>query len=135
MIQKSLQLVALASTFVVSASGFASAQMSSGAATVSMRAIVPVVCRVGFTAGGPADALGVASQLCNNPTGYTLHALATGDVDGAVLIIDGQRIPLIEGEKVLIEDSAFPANKATVIGYDPGANSDGGDLTLLIEAN
>lgn len=100
-----------------------------------MRATVPLVCRVGFTPAGSADLLGVASQLCNNPTGYTLHALATGDVDGAFVIVDNRRIALTPGEEVLILASDGPARKDSSIGYEPNQDSEGGNLTLRIEAN
>lgn len=135
MVKKSIQILMIASPFVLSVSGYATAQVSTGSTTVSMRAVVPIVCRVGFTAGGTDDVLGVASQLCNSADGYTLHALATGDVSGAALIVEGRRIPLSPGQEVLIEHANGPVSKSTTIGYDAGDNSEGGNLTLRIEAN
>lgn len=135
MFRKPLQILSISAIFVVSASSYAAAQMNSGSATISMRAVVPLVCRVGFTAGGDESALGVATQLCNNPNGNSLYALATGDVSGANLIVEGRRIALSPGEEVLIESTSGPVRKSTVIGYDPGRSSEGGNLTLRIEAN
>lgn len=100
-----------------------------------MRATVPLVCRVSFTASGDQDTLGLASQFCNSPDGYTLYASATGDVDGAELIINNSRVPLVEGEEVAILQSNAPARKTSVIGYEPSQDSTGGNLTLRIEAN
>lgn len=109
--------------------------MGNALSNVSMRAVVPLVCKVGFSVTGDGTALGVASQLCNNPNGYTLHALATGDVDGAFLVVDGARIALQSGREVTIGQSSGPARKLTPVGYEPGDGSEGGNLELRIEAN
>lgn len=135
MFHKSVQLLTCATIVGLLASSYASAQMGDSSATVSMRATVPLVCRVGFTPAGSGELLGVASQLCNNPTGYTLHALATGDVDGAFVIVDNRRIALIPGQEVLILASDVPARKDTLVRYEANEDSEGGNLTLRIEAN
>ena len=135
MFRNSLRLLTCASIIGLLSSGYASAQMGSASSTVSMRAVVPLVCKVGFTPTGDNETLGVASQLCNNPTGYTLHALATGDVSGAYLVVGNNRVALVPGQEVLIEQSEGPARKSTAIGYEAGAGRDGGNLKLRIEAN
>jgi hypothetical protein len=135
MFVKSVQILTCASIVGLLASGYAGAQVGSASTSVSMRATVPLVCRVSFTPGTSPNLLGIASQLCNNPTGYTLHALATGDVDGAFVIVDNRRIALIPGQEVLILASDGPARKDTLIGYEPSEGSEGGNLTLRIEAN
>jgi hypothetical protein len=134
MISKSAQILTLATVTGLLASGYATAQMGSASASVSMRAVVPLVCRVGFTPSTEPNVLGEASQLCNDADGYTLYALATGDVNNASLSINGTRVPLVAGREVVIEEADHPVSKKNTIGYDPGENSSGGNLTLRIEA-
>jgi hypothetical protein len=131
---KSVHILTCASILGLLASGYAGAQAGGASTNVSMRATVPLVCRVSFAPAGSPDLLGIASQLCNSPKGYTLNALAMGDVDGAFVIVDNRRIALIPGQEVLILASDGPARKDTVIGYEPSEESEGGSLTLRIEA-
>jgi hypothetical protein len=88
-----------------------------------MRATLPLVCRVGFPPADTAELLGIASQLCNNPTGHTLHALQTGDIDGAFFIIDNQKIAMTPGQEILLLSSSCPARIDSRVRFEPGASA------------
>lgn len=110
------------------------------APAMSLEAYVPVACSVGFSsdvsqfdASGRAS-LGTTSETCNSGLGYRLYGRATGDVDGASLIVDGRRVDLAAGREVLLVDETGAGSIARDIDYYAQTLSDGGSLQLRIEA-
>jgi hypothetical protein len=117
-------------------SGFDSASQ-----TVSVRAEVPLSCRVSLQGGsGEFNGAGVASlgstsEFCNSALGYQIFARAEGNVSGARIIVDGRSFPLTAGAEFAVASSNGPAVTSRAIEYDAGDTDGGGRLTLRIQAN
>jgi hypothetical protein len=132
-----LKLVLVAPALMIA---FASAAGFSKAPSLSLEAYVPVACSVGFSSS-PSQfdsrgrtSLGTTSETCNSGLGYRLYARATGDVDGASLIVDGRQVDLAPGREVLLVDEVGAGAIARNIDYYTQTLSDGGNLQLRIEA-
>jgi hypothetical protein len=126
--------------FVVGGVGLLSA-FNSASQSVSVRAVVPLQCRVSLdVSSGQFDETGVArlgstDEFCNSAFGYRIFARAEGAVDGASIIVDGRKYPLTSGSEFAIVNSQGPAVTSRAISYDAGITEGGGRLTLRIEAN
>lgn len=110
--------------------------------TISVRAEVPLNCRVSLDGGtGDFNASGVAklgstNEFCNSAQGYRIFARADGAAAGASIIVDGRSYALTSGGgEFQIVASQGPAMTSRVINYDAGSSDGGGRLTLRIEAN
>lgn len=125
--------------FVLSGVGMVSA-FDSNTQTISVRAEVPLNCRVSLQGGtgqfngAGVTQLGSTNEFCNAAGGYQILARAQGTVDGASISIDGKSFPLISGAEFLIVNSQGPASTSRAISYDMGTSDGGGSLTLRIEA-
>ncbi len=135
MFTKSAQVISLASALTVLTAGYAYAQINARSASVSMRGEVPLVCRVAFTPLPGNATQGETVEFCNNAAGYTLFARATGNANGAALIVNGVPIPLISGQDVAIGGATGPAQKTSSISIDPSQANQLQSLTLRIQAN
>jgi hypothetical protein len=127
-------------TLVALGVGLTSA-FNSASQTVSVRAEVPLSCRVSLQ-GGTGEfngagiaALGSTSEFCNSANGYQIFARAEGNVDGARIIVDNRTYPLVSGAEFAVVSSNGPAVTSRAIGYDAGNTDGGGRLTLRIQAN
>ena len=78
--------------------------------------IVRTVCRMEFSGyqspriNGIVD-FGTVMQLCNNRQGYRVVMQHPTNMGGATFVLDGQAIPLSNGNETVIVDSARPAFK------------------------
>jgi hypothetical protein len=127
-------------TLVVLGVGLISA-FDQASQTVSVRAEVPLSCRVSLQGGnGEFNGAGVAvlgstNEFCNSANGYQIFARAEGNVDGARIIVDGRTYALASGAEFAVVNSSGPAVTSRSIGYDAGDTDGGGRLTLRILAN
>jgi hypothetical protein len=126
-------------TLIVVGVGLVSA-FDSASQSVSVRAEVPLSCRVSLQ-GGTGEfnttgvaALGSTSEFCNSANGYQIFARAEGNVDGARIIVDNRSFPLAAGTEFAVVNSNGPAVTSRTIGYDAGNTDGGGRLTLRIQA-
>lgn len=108
--------------------------------SIGITANVPLLCRVDFNGGnvlaagdGPVT-LGQTDEFCNSARGYRLIAMATGQVDGASLIVNGTTYPLSPGDSFPLVNSNNPDKTARAIVYNPGSSAGGGNLSLQIVA-
>lgn len=119
----------LATAAVLAATGF-SAQADNGArsasTTFTLRAFVPVLCRVQLSndVGSPdADgvvSLGTAQEFCNAPRGYRVLVQHAADLEGAAIIREGVRIPLSPSGETVITDSAHADLNSVPLAIDLG---------------
>lgn len=114
---------------------------NSASQSVSVRAEVPLNCRVSlqggsgdFNGAGVAE-LGSTNEFCNSANGYQIFARADGNVEGAHIIVDGRRFALASGTEFPVVLSRGPAVTSRAISYDAGDTDGGGRLTLRIQAN
>jgi hypothetical protein len=126
---------------LVMAGAIAASAYNNNSVNIGLRAEVPLLCNVSMQGGdGVFDANGVAvlgttAEFCNNAQGYTLLARATGDVDGASLLVDGQAFPLSSNVEFAVATSPSAARTGRLIAFDAGASNGGGRLSLRIVAH
>lgn len=124
----------------VSGVGLVSA-FNSSSQSISVRAEVPLNCRVSLDGGtGDFDASGVANlgstnEFCNSASGYSIFARAEGAGSGASIMVDGLTYALTAGGEFRIVNSQGPAVTSRKISYSAGSTAGGGRLTLRIEAH
>ncbi|MBN8649426.1 MAG: hypothetical protein J0L55_15840 [Caulobacterales bacterium] len=114
--------------------------MGNSSQAITMNAIVPLVCNVGFEAGnaqyndsGVAE-LGATREFCNSGNGYKVYARTTGTDSGASLVVGSSRYEITNGSEILIADLSGPAKTSRQIYLDAGEGNGGGSLSLRIEA-
>lgn len=94
--------------------------------TVTLRAFVPVLCRVQLhEAVGAVDEegvahLGTADEFCNAPQGYRVLVQHPADLQGAAIIRNGERIPLSPGGETVLTDSSHANVDTLVLAVDVG---------------
>jgi hypothetical protein len=130
-----LGALALALVGATAVTGFRSNE-----ASIGITAEVPLVCRVELAAAaGTFDDAGVAQigatqEFCNSASGYRIMAVTQGTDDGASLIVDGRRYPVVDGQEIAIVNSVGPNRTGRSIALDAGDGEGGGRLSLRIEA-
>lgn len=97
--------------------------LNSGTYQISIRGLVPVICRVSVNekvrpAGGVLVDLGSMSEFCNSANGYIVYVDHTPDVVGAIMIVDGRRIELNPHGSTAIYQSNGPGNRTHKISLD-----------------
>ena len=94
--------------------------------TITLRPVVPVLCRVELNAqpGMPDEEgvvqLGYANEFCNAPRGYRVVVQHAPNLEGAALISGGLRIPLSETGETVLTDSAHPDLRRVSLAADLG---------------
>ena len=114
---------------------------STASTTIQLRAFVPVICRVQFSADvGQADenglvSLGTAKEFCNAPRGYRVLVQHAANLEGAALISDGVRIPLSASGETVLTDAHHADLRSVTLALDPGNEpSQFNSLGVRIEA-
>jgi hypothetical protein len=103
----------------------ADAPGNSSSTTIRLRAVVPIICHVqmseatGVIEDGVAD-LGSAREFCNAPRGYRVIVRHPTDLEGAVIIKDGERIPLSAGGETVLTDSHRPDIRSMRLAVETG---------------
>lgn len=109
---------------------------------IELRAVVPVICRLDFsasieTAGEGAYRLGQLQEFCNSGSGYRIFVqYDAGSMEGAVLRAGGREVRLSgDGRDVLVDapTAGLQMNQLELV-LPEGANVSGGGLQLSIQA-
>ena len=94
--------------------------------TISIRAFVPVICRVELTGSpGQPDSqgvvpLGVANEFCNSAAGYRVLLQHPAGLNDAAVFRNGVRIPLSSGGETVLTDSHTAHLEQLTLALDPG---------------
>ncbi len=125
---------------LLSIGAFGTIAMGDSSQSITMNAVVPLVCNVGFDAGNATyDANGIAElgttrEFCNSGNGYKVYARTSGTDAGASLVVGTSRFEITNGQEILIADLSNPARTSRPIYLDAGDGNGGGSLSLRIEA-
>lgn len=103
--------------------GTSQVPLNSGTYQISIRGIVPVICRVSLNektvpAGGVTVDLGEMTEFCNSAGGYIVFVDHTPNVAGAIMIVDGRRIELSPHGSTAIFQSDKPGNRSHKLSLD-----------------
>lgn len=106
--------------------------------TISVVGFVPVICRanvdatmVAPTAG--TQQLGTLSEFCNNPNGYRVIADYSRSLDGAKLLVDGQKVVLRGTGSSVISQSDQAAIASHSLALDLPKGISAGSISFRIE--
>ncbi|MCC7267273.1 MAG: hypothetical protein IT546_08020 [Caulobacteraceae bacterium] len=122
-------LAAAVLAIATGASSQAFAADGSASTTISVRAQVPVICRVELSSHhvrpnrhGIVD-LGSAHEFCNAPRGYRVLMQHPANLRHAALWVGGERIPLSPGGETMLTDSDQPNARSVRVKLDLGHSS------------
>ncbi|HEY1750665.1 MAG TPA: hypothetical protein VGG29_05345 [Caulobacteraceae bacterium] len=106
--------------------GVASAADNSLRETITLKAVVPVICHADFNAapaplGQAIVPLGSDSEFCNAGAGYSVTASYAGGGDPGSLIVDGRTVALSPSGQTVIASEPGPAVAQRQISYVPGS--------------
>ena len=130
----SLAILAMSGTAISAAPGAVSGKSSF---TLEIRGFVPVICRVSVdtTWVAPSEdviALGQMNEFCNDPSGYSVFVDHAPNLDGAALIVDGERVALSATGTTLIRRSETAARRSSELQLDMGGEEDLTTLSLRV---
>jgi hypothetical protein len=128
--RKAICGAAVVATFAVSAAPAWASAEGSATGSFQLRLVVPVLCRVSYTAGGGgADGaagavdLGQIGEFCNDGAGYKVEVdYAPGTLRGAVLQLGTDRVVLDGSGQAVISQSAGARIRTRELVATPGAN-------------
>ena len=127
--------------FAASAAPAWATAQASATGSFQLRLVVPMLCRVSFTAGGgvAADAaravdLGKLGEFCNDGAGYSVVVnYAPGTLRGAVLQLGTDRVVLDGSGQAVISQSTEARIRTRELVATPGANGfDSPELSFQI---
>jgi hypothetical protein len=122
-----LAMIALAAAILPGQSAFALER-----ASADIRAVVPLVCTADLSLGQLSDGAAQVGQLrefCNSSQGYRVLASASGDVSGAVLLVDGIAHRLEPGREVEIARETSARRLSRQLEFQPARADQTGQVS------
>lgn len=113
-------------------------QLHSGAFSIGVTGIVPVICRATLdaslvTPGTGPTSLGTLSEFCNSPNGYRVVADYSPSLASGHLIVDGTSIELGDQGSTVISFSDEAAVHSRSVSLDVPEGAITGSLSVRIE--
>lgn len=109
------------------------AAVASNQASALISAEVPLVCTAtlsGTSLSGSGSTVGVLEEFCNNGRGYRVLASVTGDVDGAMLLVDGVPHRLAAGTEIEIVSEQSAKLTRRTLAFEAARADQSGEISV-----
>ena len=104
-----------------------SSAASSETIALGVSGFVPLRCSASFSAQAEDGAQGTLVEMCNNPSGYRLHADYSPEFAGSKIYIDGQEFLLSSEGTTILAASSRPTRRSRLMTIEvaPGVQQNG----------